>query len=125
MMIQGIGVELIDINRVKMVITRHGRRFLDKIFTEDEIRFCQKSPKTYAEFAALYAAKSAVYKTIKPDIGVTYRDIEVICSDKFPPSLYLHGFAKRLAERMYIDDILVSFSFEGQMVVAMTVFDCK
>ena len=60
MMIQGIGVELIDINRVKMVITRHGRRFLDKIFTEDEIRFCQKSPKTYAEFAALYAAKSAV-----------------------------------------------------------------
>lgn len=95
-MILGIGVDLVDINRIERSITRFGARFLDRVFTEVEQTYCQTMAKPAAAFAKRYAAKEAAVKAIGTGIadGVGWLDFEVTRAPSGAPGLVVSGVAR-------------------------------
>jgi holo-[acyl-carrier protein] synthase len=79
-MIHGVGVDIIEIARVEKAIARWGRRFLEHIFTEEEIAYSQRHARPAQHFAARFAAKEAVFKAVGDDPRLAWKDI-VISND--------------------------------------------
>ena len=94
MEIIGIGLDATEIPRMAEVIARHGDRFLARIFTGDEITYCQAHRHAAQHFAARFAVKEAAMKALGTgfSLGVVWRDIEVVRRGG-PPQLQLHGAA--------------------------------
>lgn len=95
-MIIGIGSDLIDISRVAKVIERHGERFLDRIFTENERRRCDRRGVTRAaSYARRFAAKEAASKALGTGFrqGVFWRDLGVVNLPSGQPGMRFTGGA--------------------------------
>lgn len=91
-----VGVDVIEIERVRRVLDRYGERFLRRIFTEREIERYGRRP---AELAARFAAKEATMKALGTGIrGVRWRDIETLSNRRGKPILVLHGTAAQRAQ---------------------------
>ena len=65
----GLGADLIEVERIRGVIERHGERFLDRILTEEEKAYCSKMSAPHKHIAARFAAKEAVSKCFTTGIG--------------------------------------------------------
>src|SRR5882724_12420279 len=100
-MILGVGSDLIDIRRIEQAIERFGDRFLDRIFTENERRRCdRRGPTRGASYARRFAAKEAAAKALGTGFrgGVFWRDLGVVNLPSVKPTLVLTGnAAARLA----------------------------
>lgn len=111
-MIVGLGTDIIEIVRIGRMVERHGEVFLNRVFTEGEIRYCQRRKECYQHYAGRWAAKEAVMKTLGTGWvkGVRWRDIEVEVEKSGKPNIRMHGGAKEYAESLEIDDILITIS---------------
>jgi holo-[acyl-carrier protein] synthase len=106
----GIGIDIIEIDRISKAIERQDR-FLEKLFTEYEIDYYENKGKRAETIAGLFAAKEAVSKVIGKGIsGYTWKDIEINHTDDGQPYVLLHREAKKIAEDMGINKVLVSIS---------------
>lgn len=78
-MILGIGIDIVEILRIKESIEKFGESFINKIFTEGEIEYCSKKFNKYQHYAARFAAKEAIYKAIASgwQKGISWKDIEI------------------------------------------------
>ena len=115
----GSGVDIIEISRVGEVLNRFGQRFLDRIFTPEEIAYCRGR---LPNLAARFAAKEAVMKSLGTGVrGVGWKDIEVIRHDSGAPAIRLHGRAKSRAQRLGLEEISVSLSHSREYAVAFVV----
>jgi holo-[acyl-carrier protein] synthase len=92
----GIGLDATDIDRIADTIERYGERFLNRIFTEQEIAYCTRRRVPAIHFAGRFAAKEAAMKALGTghSQGVLWRDVEVVRRGG-PPQLQLHGGAGR------------------------------
>jgi len=92
-MIFGIGIDLIEIDRVKSAVNKYGRKFLLRIFTERELKYCSnRKAYKFPEMAARFAAKEAYSKAIGTGIvGIKYREIEVINNNNGKPHISIKG----------------------------------
>ncbi len=96
-MIKGIGIDIVEIDRIKTAIKRNGKSFLDKVFTDSELRYCKKL-KGYKYFclAARFAAKEAYTKAIGTGmIGISWKQIEVSNDKLGKPHLLIKGKNKK------------------------------
>ncbi len=118
-MIYRIGVDLVEIKRLEGVILRHGARFLDRVFTQQE----QSDASGKVEsLAARFAAKEAVAKALGCGIGkVGWLDIEVLSAESRQPHIELHGEALREAERLKLTHWSVSLSHTHELAIAMII----
>lgn len=92
------GVDMIEIERLESAIARHGEHFLNRVFTDGELRACQGRAES---LAARFAAKEAVAKALGHGIGdVGWREIEVVGNENNAPMLRLHGMAEQKAQDM-------------------------
>jgi holo-[acyl-carrier protein] synthase len=110
--ILGLGTDIIEVLRIGKMIERHGEVFLQRIYTDEEIRYCQRRKEYTQHFAGRWAAKEAVMKTLGTGFsqGVGWRDIEV-CSNRWgQPSIVLRGGAREIAEQSGIQDVLITIS---------------
>lgn len=113
------GVDLIEIERIRQTIDRHGERFLDRIFTPGEQTQAGGNP---ANLAIRFAAKEATSKALGTGIGkVRWRDIEVVSLPSGQPTLELHGQAKKIAAQLGFQSWSVSLSHSREMAVAVVV----
>lgn len=89
MAIYGIGTDLIEIERIKNSIDSVGEKFIQRIFTDLEIDYCQNQKIPYPSFAARFAAKEAVSKAIGTGIGqaIKWKDIEVYHDELKKPKI--------------------------------------
>lgn len=111
-MIAGIGIDIVEISRIKNAMARWKDAFLKRIFTENEIRYAQGKKSAYQHFAARFAAKEAVLKAIGDSSinRIEWSDIEVL-NDKFgKPVVRLNGEAKRIQKKKDISRIIISMS---------------
>lgn len=94
------------------MIERHGELFLQRVFTEQEIRYCQRRKEAIQHYAGRWAAKEAVMKTLGTGFtrGVGFQDIEVQNRRSGQPAIKLRGTAQDVAKRLGIDDVLISIS---------------
>ncbi|CAG0995824.1 MAG: holo-ACP synthase [Anaerolineae bacterium] len=114
-----IGVDLIEISRVKEALERHGQRFLDRCFTPAEQAHCEGAAH---RLAARFAAKEAVGKALGTGIGaVKWIEIEVNSDAQGRPTLHLHGDAARIAADLAIRSWEVSLSHNRDMAIAFVV----
>ncbi len=100
MHIIGTGIDATEIARIARSIERHGDRFVQRMFTDEEIAYCRRKRDFAASFAARFAAKEASMKALGTghSRGVFWKDIEVI-RRYGPPHLQFHGGASaRFAE---------------------------
>lgn len=96
----GVGVDLVDLERVVRLLTHKGEHAMQKFFTDDERAYLASRPDPTGHAAARIAAKEAVYKALQslPGArGVGWRDIEVTRGDDGRPAIRLHGLAAQLA----------------------------
>jgi len=108
----GLGTDIVEIVRIGQMIERHGELFLQRIYTEEEIRYCQKRKECYQHFAGRWAAKEAIMKTLGTGFikGVHWKDLEIVSLRSGQPTVKLHGSAGELAGRMGIASILITIS---------------
>jgi holo-[acyl-carrier protein] synthase len=113
------GVDIIEIDRVRAAIERHGHRFLNKVYTEIELFQTDLRP---ASLAARFAAKEAVSKALGCGIGpVGWRDIEIRLDEARRPKIFLAGPAQELASRLGLDCWQVSLSHSQTLAVAFVI----
>jgi holo-[acyl-carrier protein] synthase len=124
-MIYGIGVDLVNIERIELVIDRWGKRFTNRVFTPREIAFCSKRAFPPQSYALRFAAKEAFSKAIGLGMkkGLRWRDIEVFHSSAGRPCLKLHGRASELCQEKEIICSHLSLSDEEDYGVAMVVLE--
>ena len=114
-----IGVDLIEIERVARSMERFGQRFLNRVFTEREQRYCNGRVHS---LAARFAAKEAVGKALGTGIGdVRWLDLEVMNDEDSRPSLILQGAAAIHARQQGLDSWAISLSHSETHAIAMVV----
>ena len=96
-MIKGTGVDIVEIDRIKDAVKRHGQRFLKKIFTPLEIKYCSSFNKLkFPELSVRFAAKEAYSKANGTGMrGIHWRHIEVFNDTKGKPLLRIKGKYKK------------------------------
>jgi holo-[acyl-carrier protein] synthase len=113
------GVDLIEIARVEEVIARHGKHYLERIYTPAEIEQCGRRVES---LAGRFAAKEAAAKALGCGIGVvTWKDIEILGDEQNAPVLTLHGMAEQMAKDLGLTIWSVSISHSQSHSVAFVV----
>ena len=113
------GIDIIEIHRIRDVVARWGDRFLRRIYTPEELAFCNgKNNRLAARFAAKEAASKALGLGIR---GIAWKEIEVVRQRGHPPSLKLHGRAAKRAEFLGIAHLTISISHSRDYAVASVV----
>jgi holo-[acyl-carrier protein] synthase len=123
MRINGIGVDLVNIPRMRDVIDRWQDRFLQRVFTEAEIAYCRARRDPVPHFAARFAAKEAGFKALGTGLrlGVSWRELEVRRERGQAPTLVLSGRSRELGLARGGSRMLLALSHEGEYAVAQAV----
>ena len=113
------GVDLIEIERIRKSLDKHGGRFLERVFTPAEIEACAGRDES---LAARWAAKEAVAKALGCGIGeISFQEIEVLRGDAGQPRLLLHGAASRKAGELGLASWSLSLSHSQSHAIALVV----
>ncbi len=123
-MIYGVGIDLVQLSRVQRMIDKFGRKFINRIFTDNEIEYSEQRPKSkYQHYSARFAAKEALFKAFKGDwkSGIVWKDIEVINEERGNPVLVLHGAAAQIQKRLGITRLEVSLTHTRDSATAVVI----
>ena len=124
-MIVGSGVDLCEVPRIESAIARHGRRFIERVFTEREIEYAESKANRYERYAARFAAKEAGMKALGTGWrgGIRWRDFEVANLSSGRPTLRFHGKAAELAEKLGVRNIALSLTHTAAQALAMVILE--
>ena len=124
-MIVGSGVDLCEVSRIKDAIARHGRRFVERIYTDREIAYSERKANKYERYAARFAAKEAGMKALGTGWhgGVRWRDFEVTNLPSGRPTLQFHGKAAEYAEKLGVTNISLSMTHTSLQAMALVILE--
>ncbi|MFW6006754.1 MAG: holo-ACP synthase [Halanaerobiales bacterium] len=118
-MITGIGLDIVEVKRIKNIINRWGDNFLNKVYTLSEIKYSQQYKNSYVHFAGRFAAKEAFSKMLGSGMNlISWKEIEVINDKKGKPDLNISGKAEKIITEKNIKNIHISISHEKEYAVA-------
>lgn len=120
-MIVGIGMDIIEISRIKKALTKDAFRL--RVFTAGEQAYCEARGKgNAASYAARFAGKEAVLKALGTGFnGGTWQDIEILPNSAGQPQVALFGYFKDVAERKQIQEILISLTHAREYAAAQAI----
>jgi holo-[acyl-carrier protein] synthase len=124
-MIVGTGIDICEVPRIADSISRFGERFLHRIFTENEIRFCDSKANRFERYAARFAAKEAGMKALGTGWrhGIRFLDLEVQRLPGGRPTLVFHGVAAEFAQRLGVVHTALSLSHTAQQGIAHVILE--
>jgi holo-[acyl-carrier protein] synthase len=125
-MIFGIGVDLVKIPRIAAVLARFGDRFKNRIYTSQEISYCEARGHSVNNYALRFAAKEAFSKALGVGLrrhGIRWRDVEVVSTSSGRPDLRVTGRAADLCEQHGIQGMFISLTDEGEFGIAVVVLE--
>jgi holo-[acyl-carrier protein] synthase len=124
-MILGTGVDIAEVHRIRESIERFGDRFLRRIFTEGEIRYCEQRASRFESYAARFAAKEAGMKALGTgwSRGVRWRDIEVVRPKGQRPTIQFHGEAAAIAAKLGTKNIALSLTHPSGQALAHVIIE--
>jgi holo-[acyl-carrier protein] synthase len=124
-MIIGTGVDLERVDRIRAAIERHGKRFLERVFTPGEIAYVEARARRAESYAARFAAKEAAMKALGTgwDHGVRWVDVEIARQDGGRPTLRLHGKAAEIAAGLGCRATHVSLSHTSEDAIAQVILE--
>ena len=106
------GVDMVDCSRLREAITRHGQRFMERVFTPLELDYCQGRKREIEHLAGRFAAKEAVLKLLGTGWGkgICWTDIEIRNAPSGKPQVRLSGRCREIADQLGLANILISIS---------------
>ncbi len=114
-----VGIDIIEVDRVRKVYERYPERFLKRVFTPLEVLQCRGK---VARLAGRFAAKEAISKALGTGLhGVSWQEMEVVQLRSGRPSVRLHGNAKRRAEQLGLSAFDVSIADLAQLSIAIAI----
>jgi holo-[acyl-carrier protein] synthase len=114
-----VGIDLVDIDRLRRVASR-SPRFLERVFTAQEIEYCYRKKDPFPSLAARFAAREALRKVDEAFIsGLRFHDTEVVVDGEGRPSLVLHGAALDRYRRAGFTGLDLSLSHTRNQAVAV------
>jgi holo-[acyl-carrier protein] synthase len=124
-MLLGLGSDVIEIARIRESIERFGDRFLRRVFTEDEIAYCQRKKNAAESFAARFAAKEAGAKALGTGIshGIAWPEIEVRREASGRPTLHWSGRASEMAGALGVRRSSLSLTHSRDLAMAVVVLE--
>ena len=122
-MIYGIGIDIVKIERIKKAHEKWGRRFFEKILTENELAYCFKKQVPYPSLAVRFAAKEALIKAIGAEISVNMKDMEILNDDRGRPSMKVKNNLAEFFREKRIMQTHLSLSHEKEYAVACVVLE--
>ncbi len=124
-MIVGIGVDIVDIPRLRRALERQGERFLRRVFTAAEQEYCRAHRDPAPYFAARFAAKEALFKALGTgwSQGITWLDAEVRREESGAPRLVLAGRAAEISRSLGTRAIHLSLSHSEETAVAFVILE--
>lgn len=125
-MIRGVGVDIIEVARIRRAVERFGERFLQRILHPAEVAYCRSFKDPAPHLAARFAAKEAVSKALGTGIGaaLSWQDMEVTHHPSGQPHLILHDAGLTLIEARGGGQIHLSLSHTLDHAAAVAVWDC-
>lgn len=124
-MIIGTGIDVCEVPRIGDSIERWGERFLRRVFTENEIRYCQSKKNSVERFAARFAAKEAAMKALGTGValGVVWTNIEVGHAPGGRPILRLLGKTAEIARKLGVKRMSLSLTHTESTAMAVVIFE--
>jgi len=114
-----VGVDLIEIDRIRRALDRHGDGFRERCFTAAEIAYCDSKPNPPQHYAGRFAAKEAVGKALGSGVHFTWKEIEIRGRPK--PGVHLSGRTAAWAERLGAQRIELSMTHSRELAAAVAV----
>jgi holo-[acyl-carrier protein] synthase len=123
--IVGIGIDIVEIERVRAVLDRQKDRFLRRVFTMDEQEYCSKHRDPVPHYAVRFAAKESLFKALGTGWsgGVSWLEVEVSRKGGGAPTLSLSGIAGNVARELGAKIIHLSLSHSEQNAVAFVILE--
>ena len=116
---QYVGIDIIEIARIEKAIAHWGKRFLQRVYTEAELRLYHKKPSS---LAARFAGKEAIIKAFgAPTTSINWREIEILSDPGGQPSVHLRGKAQNQANSLGLDGFDISLSHSREYAIALVV----
>ena len=124
-MIVGTGIDIAEVLRIAESINRFGDRFLNRVFTEGEIRYCESKANRFERYAARFAAKEAAMKALGTgwNNGVRWRDVEVVREPGRRPTIKFHSNAADIAARLNTKNISLSITHTAEQAMASVILE--
>jgi holo-[acyl-carrier protein] synthase len=122
-MIYGIGIDLVKIERMKAVVDKWGKKFFERVFTENEIAYCYERKEPYLSLAVRFAAKEALIKAIGSEVFIPLMDIEVMNFENGKPSIKTKGKLEEFFKEKSIKHCHLSLSHEKEFGIACVVLE--
>lgn len=114
-----VGIDIVEIRRVEAAIERGGKRFLNRIYTEVELKTCLNRS---ASLASRFAAKEAVMKVLGTGgTGIAWREIEILSGSDGKPSVKLYGQALSKAAQLHLTQVCISLSDSKEYALAVAI----
>ena len=126
MSVRGVGIDLVDVDRVRRMLDRHGKRALAHLLTPAEQSYCLTKAHPAQHVAARIAAKEAAFKALAHDadgLRIGWTDLEVVPDADGRPALQLHGRAVAAAERFDVAAIHLSITHERTHAAAVVLLE--
>ncbi len=123
MNILGIGTDIIECERIGRMVDKHGDHFVNRVFTEEEVRYCTERRNGDQHFAGRWAAKEAVLKALGTGwiAGISWQDVEISNEVSGRPLIRLYGGAAEIAQKRGIREIQISITHCVSHAVAFAV----
>ncbi len=121
----GTGIDIAEVPRIAQALSRHGERFLHRVYTEGEISYCDSKANRIERYAARFAAKEAAMKALGTgwNHGVRWRDIEVSRLPGGRPTIKFHGKAAEFAARLGMTNVALSISHTSEQAIAQVILE--
>jgi holo-[acyl-carrier protein] synthase len=119
-MVDSLGVDIVEVKRVKGLMERWGDRFLHRVFTPWEIAYCKSKSSPEQSLAARFAAKEAILKAIGTGLshGIRWTSMEIVNDKNGSPSVKL---GKRIKDKIGDKRVLISMSHTKEYAVAQAI----
>jgi holo-[acyl-carrier protein] synthase len=124
-MIVGMGIDIAEVPRIQAVIESQKERFLRRVFTLDEVAYCEQFKNRYERYAGRFAVKEAAMKALGTgwSRGVRWVDLEVVRAPGGKPTLALKGEARKIADGLGVKNIAVSITHTEAQAIAQVIFE--
>jgi len=124
-MIVGMGIDIVEVHRIAAVIKAQKERFLRRVYTLNEVAYCEQFKNRFERYAARFAVKEAAMKALGTgwSRGVRWVDLEVVRERGGRPILTLKGEARKIAERLGVKRIAISITHTAEQALAQVIFE--
>lgn len=125
-MIVGIGIDLVDIVRMKRVLERWGKRFIERVFTEDEKEYALSKRYPHIHLSGRFAIKEALFKAIGGGTNPwIWKEVETFNDRDGAPKIRLYGGLKRLISKKHINSVHISISHDHAYSIGQVILEKK